>query len=448
MELAPRQNHRNIIQLPESPSLESGKLNVTVTPKDVLTGEIWAPPSKAHTHRALFAGLLSRGITKVMNPLSCDDTEATTAAISSLGARLEREPNTWAIQSNGRPTALRKEIQCGESGVTLRFTIPVASLTGEKIRFAGQEGLMGRPIEPLALAMKQLGVDVKANRNGVIVEGGPPKGGRVSVPGNVSSQFISGLLLAAPLMDEGLKLELASPLESNSYVSLTIDVMKKHGVEVSSNDKMSTFTVPPMQLYKPAAHRVSGDFSSAAFAMSAAAITDSKLLIRGLSRDSLEPDSVMVGILSKMGVEARSLPEGVLVEGARLKGINVDLRDCPDLGPIVAVLGCYAEGKTQITGASRLRYKESDRLEVIASELGALGADIKETEDGLIMFGPCSLEAGIVDSHGDHRIAMALSIAAIKARDQVVIKHAECVSKSYPAFFNDLRSLGVEVVGR
>jgi len=382
-----------------------------------------------------------------MNPLSCDDTEATTAAISSLGAKLERGPNVWAIHGNGRPTALRKEIQCGESGVTLRFTIPIASLTGEKIKFSGQEGLMGRPIGPLAEAMKQLGVDVEESRNGVVVEGGPPKGGRVSIPGDVSSQFISGLLLAAPLMERKLNLELTSPLESKSYVSLTIDVMKRHGVEVSSNGKMSTFSVP-LQLYKPVVHKVSGDFSSAAFAMSAAAITDSKLLIRGLSRDSHEPDSVMVGILSRMGVEARSLPEGVLVEGARLTGISVDLRDCPDLGPIVAVLGCYAKGRTQITGAGRLRYKESNRLEAIASELGALGADIEETEDGLIMFGPCPLEAGIVDSHDDHRIAMALSIAAIRAKDQVVIKHAECVNKSYPTFFNDLRSLGVEIVDR
>ena len=382
-----------------------------------------------------------------MNPLSCDDTEATTAAISSLGAKLERGPNVWAIHGNGRPTALRKEIQCGESGVTLRFTIPIASLTGEKIKFSGQEGLMGRPIGPLAEAMKQLGVDVEESRNGVVVEGGPPKGGRVSIPGDVSSQFISGLLLAAPLMERELNLELTSPLESKSYVSLTIDVMKRHGVEVSSNGKMSTFSVP-LQLYKPVVHKVSGDFSSAAFAMSAAAITDSKLLIRGLSRDSHEPDSVMVGILSRMGVEARSLPEGVLVEGARLKGISIDLRDCPDLGPIVAVLGCYAKGRTQITGAGRLRYKESNRLEAIASELGALGADIEETEDGLIMFGPCPLEAGIVDSHDDHRIAMALSIAAIRAKDQVVIKHAECVNKSYPTFFNDLRSLGVEIVDR
>lgn len=447
MEFAPGQNYRNIIQLPESSILDGEKLKVTVTPKSVLIGEIWAPPSKAHTHRALFAGLLS-GVTKIMNPLLCDDTEASAAAISSLGAKLEREPNAWAIQSNGRPTAPGKEIQCGESGVTLRFTIPIASLTGEKIRLAGQGGLMGRPIEPLAEAMKQLGVDVEANRNGVVIEGGPPKGGRVSIPGDVSSQFISGLLLAAPLMEEELKLELTSPLESNSYVSLTIDVMKKHGAEVRSNGKMSVFTVPPMQSYQPAAHKVSGDFSSAAFAMSAAAITDSKLLIRGLSKNSFEPDSVMVEILSKMGVETRSLPEGVLVEGARLKGINVNLRDCPDLGPIVAVLGCYAKGKTQITGAGRLRYKESNRLESIASELGALGADIEETEDGLIMSGPCSLKGGIVESHGDHRIAMALSIAAIRAMDQVVINHAECVSKSYPTFFNDLRSLGVEIVDR
>lgn len=409
---------------------------------------MWAPPSKAHTHRALFAGLLSRGLTEIVNPLLCDDTEASASAVTSLGASLERGPNAWAVRGNGCPTALRKEIQCGESGVTLRFSIPVASLTGEKVRLICHKSLMARPIEPLLEGMKQLGVHVETDRNRVIVEGGPPKGGKISIPGNVSSQFISGLLLAGPLMEKGLQVELTSPLESRSYVLLTMGVMKRHGVEVSSNDEMSTFTATPKRMYLPAVDSVPGDFSSAAFAMAAAAITDSKLLIRGLPQDNIEPDSAMVEILNKMGVAARSLPDGLLVEGARMKGIDIDLRDCPDLGPVVAVLGCYADGRTRITGAGRLRYKESDRLGAIALELGKLGAEIEETEDGLITSGPCSLNAGIVESHGDHRIAMALCVAAIRARGQVVIKRAECVSKSYPTFFNDLRSLGVEVVDR
>ncbi len=422
-------------------------MNVTITPKRVLEGEITAPPSKAHTHRGLFAGLLSRGVTKIENPLPCADTEATASAISSLGASVEREERAWTVQSNGSPRARANEIDCGESGVTLRFTIPIASLTGARIRLSGRESLMRRPVEPLAEAMNQLGVKVFADWDAVRVEGGPPKGGRVRIRGDVSSQFISGLILAAPMMGEGLQVQLTSPLESRSYVSLTIECMKRHGIEVKSNDDTSLFEITSGQRYRPAVHHVPGDYSSAAFTMSAAAITGSNLLIRGLPQENSEPDSVVVEILSKMGVGTRYVTEGVLVEGGRLTGIDVDLRDCPDLGPVIAVLGCYADGETRISGAGRLRYKESDRLDAVTSELRSLGADIEETEDGLIASGPCSLKAGIVHSHGDHRIAMALSVAALGAKDQVVIKGAECVSKSYPNFFHDLRSLGVEVVG-
>ena len=423
-------------------------MNVTITPKRTLLGEITAPPSKAQTHRALFAGLLSQGVTEIENPLSCDDTEATAAAISSLGASLERGANAWSVRSNGHPTTATKEIHCGESGVTLRFTIPIASLTGAEITLTGRESLMRRPIQPLAEAMDQLGVKVAASNQGVHVEGGPPLGGKIQIRGDVSSQFISGLLLAAPMMQQGLQLEMTSPLESRGYVWLTIEIMKRHGIEVRSNDKMSRFGIRPKQAYCPAADRVPGDFSSAAFAMSAAAITDSKLLIRGLSQDNSEPDSFVVDILSKMGVVAHFLPEGLLVEGGELNGINVNVRDCPDLGPVLAVLGCYADGETRITGAGRLRYKESDRLDAVATELRAFGAEIEETGDGLIVYGPCSLHGSIVHSHGDHRVAMALSVAAIGAKGQVLIEDAECVSKSYPTFFDDLRLLGVEVNGR
>jgi len=423
-------------------------LNVTIIPRRVLSGEVIAPPSKAYTHRALFAGLLSHGITEIENPLSSDDTETTAAAISALGASLERRTNVWTIRSNGHPTTVKKEIHCGESGVTLRFTIPIASLTGEEIMFKGSEGLIRRPIEPLAEAMVQLGVNVAASKCGIRVAGGPPLGGRIQIRGDVSSQFVSGLLLAAPMMQEGLRLEMTSPLESRGYVRLTMEIMKHHGVQVKSNDEMSLFEIQPKQTYAPAADRVPGDFSSASFVMSAAAITDSKLLIRGLLQENSEPDSVVVSILSKMGIATRFIPEGLLVEGGRLNGIIINIRDCPDLGPILAVLGCYADGETRITGAGRLRYKESDRLNAVASELRVLGGEIEAINGSLLVHGPRSLHGGNVRSHGDHRVAMALSAAALRAKGQVVIEGAECVSKSYPAFFNDLRSLGVEVFGR
>ena len=323
-------------------------MNVTIIPRRVLSGEVIAPPSKAYTHRALFAGLLSHGITEIENPLLCDDTETTAAAISDLGASLERRTNVWTIRSNGHPTTVKKEIHCGESGVTLRFTIPIASLTGEEIIFTGSEGLIRRPIEPLAEAMAQLGVNVAASKRGIRVAGGPPLGGRIQIRGDVSSQFVSGLLLAAPMMQKGLRLEMTSPLESRGYVRLTMEIMKHHGIQVKSNYEMSLFEIQPKQTYAPAADRVPGDFSSASFVMSAAAITDSKLLIRGLLQENSEPDSVVVSILSKMGVATRFIPEGLLVEGGQLNGIIIDIRDCPDLGPILAVLGCYGMEKLEL----------------------------------------------------------------------------------------------------
>jgi len=423
-------------------------LNVTITPKRVLSGEITAPPSKAHTHRALFAGLLSEGVTKIENPLSCDDTQATARAISALGARLEQNPESWRVQGKGRPTGPAGEIQCGESGVTLRFTIPIAALTGTRVTLRGRESLMRRPLEPLAEAVNQLGIRMVAERDVIRLEGGPPGGGNVRIRGDVSSQFISGLLLAGPLMENGLNMELTSPLESRNYVSLTVETMKRHGIKVETNTEMSRFDIAPAQKYKATAHQIPGDYSSAAFVMSAAAITESKVLVRGLSWANSEPDAVFVEMLSQMGAETSFSGGCVSIEGERLKAANIDVRDCPDLGPIIAVLGCHADGKTQITGAARLRYKESNRLSAIASELSALGADIIETDGGLIVSGPTPLTGGVVHSHGDHRIAMALSVAALGAHDNVVIKDAECVSKSYPNFFDDLRLLGVEVVER
>jgi 3-phosphoshikimate 1-carboxyvinyltransferase len=296
--------------------------------------------------------------------------------------------------------------------------------------------------------MRELGVEVTPKRNGVSTRGQAPKGGSVHIRGDMSSQFISGLLLAAPLMQNGLLLNLTSQLESRGYVSLTIDAMKRHGIHVESNNQMTLLKIQSGQAYHTATHLIPGDHSSAAFPMAAAAITGSKLLIRGLSKTNNEPDSVFTQILSRMGTETHYSTDGLLVEGGRLKASRVNISDCPDLGPATAVLGCYAEGETEITGAGRLRYKESDRLGAMATELATMGAQVTSTDDRLIIRGSFSLKGGSVDSHGDHRVAMALSVAALHAKEDVTILNAECVSKSYPGFFNDLRTLGVRVVER
>lgn len=421
-------------------------MNVTISLISALSGEVRAPPSKALTHRALFGGLLSKGSTIIHNPLSCDDTNATATAVASLGARLERGKESWRVESTGRLTAPLGMIECGESGVTLRFTIPIASLVGKDVWLKGNETLMRRPIQPLIESMKQLGVEISLRRTEVRVKAGATKGGSVQLPGNVSSQFISGLLLAGPLMEEGLRVKLISPLESRGYVSMTIETMKRHGVRVEINDDMSIYQVMPGQIYKPTEHIIPSDYSSAAFLLAAAAVTRSKILILGLLRDYADPDSALLEVLGRLGVTTRFTTDGLQVEGGALRAVNVDITNCPDLGPVLTVLGCYAKGETRITGAGRLRYKESDRLSAIGSELRVLGAQIEEIDNGLLLSGPVSLHGGTVDSHGDHRIAMALSIAALNASGPVVIRNAECVNKSYPTYFNDIRALGVDVI--
>ena len=240
-------------------------------------------------------------------------------------------------------------------------------------------------------------------------------------------------------------MKLISPLESRGYVSMTIETMKRHGITVEINDDMSFYQVMPGQIYKPTEHTIPGDYSSAAFLMAAAAVTRSKIQIVGLPRNRADPDSAFLDVLGRMGVTTRFTSDALQVEGRALKAANADITNCPDLGPIIAVLGCYAEGETKITGAGRLRYKESDRLSVIESELRALGAEIGEMDGGLLLSGPASLHGGTVDSHDDHRIAMALSIAALNASGPILIRNAECVNKSYPTYFDDIRALGANV---
>jgi len=324
--------------------------------------------------------------------------------------------------------------------------IPTVSLAGGA-KLSGKRNLMRRPIASFAKAMEELGVKLILRDDNLLVQGDPPIGGTVHIDGDVSSQFISGLIFAAPHMVKGLHVELTSPLESRGYVLLTINCMKQHGVVVQANDEFSFLDVHPGQTYLPADHEIPGDFSSAAYALSAAAITESRVVVRGLSSMSKEPDMNVVQILSRMGAEAIFQEDGLLIEGRKLKGISVDLRENPDLGPIVAVLGAYAYGETRITGAKRLRYKESDRLAAVSSELTSLGAKVAETDDGLVVHGPSLLKGGTVKSYDDHRIAMALSVAALCAETPVIIEGAECVSKSYPKFFDDFRSLGVDIDG-
>ena len=286
-------------------------------------------------------------------------------------------------------------------------------------------------------------------KDAVFVEGGGILGGQTSIPGDVSSQFISGLMFACPMAKVDTEIVLTTPLESADYVKMTADVLEKHGVRVEIHDNFKRIVIPANQTYKPYDCKVPGDFSSAAFLLAAAAITNSKVQVNNLDNESAQGDKAILGILKQMGVAGKVCENSVEIDGtgSPLEPFNVDAKNIPDLVPVCAALACFAKGTSEITGAQRLRLKESDRLSSLYVELRKMGAQIKMDSSSLTVRGPCALHGAVIDPHNDHRIAMACAVAALGAEGETTIQNAECVRKSYPQFFTHLKQIGAEIVG-
>jgi 3-phosphoshikimate 1-carboxyvinyltransferase len=418
-----------------------------------LSGEVCAPPSKAYTQRMLIAAALSLGTSEIESPLVSDDTEATLRAVKALGAKVRVAEDFWIVEGASPLKGAEEPIDCGESGATLRFMIPVAALAAGSSVFVFGSSLERRPIEPLLQSLRKLRVRAYVSRRGgrssVQVQGGGIPGGKTTMRGDVSSQFVSGLMFACPMARTDTEVALSTLLESKGYVQMTRNVLAEHRIKVSISRDFRRLSIPSNQTYKMCDHMVPGDFSSAAFLLAAAAITHSEVCVKNLDYGTVQGDKAIVGILKNMGVNGKVCNDRVEVEGkdGLLDAVDVDARDIPDLVPVCAVLACYASGVSKIHGAQRLRYKESDRLSALYLELRKMGADIAMDENSLTVKGPCALRGGTVDPHDDHRIAMACAVAALGARGKTKIQKAECVKKSYPGFFNDLRVLGANVVG-
>jgi 3-phosphoshikimate 1-carboxyvinyltransferase len=424
-------------------------MEITVENTGHLEGVVSAPPSKAYTHRMLIASSLSNGTSEISNPLVSDDTQATLEAVKALGAETELHENRWTIHGKEKLKTPSHPIDCRESGSTLRFMIPVAALAPGPSTLLFGASFERRPVAPLLESLKELGVESEVQENGssVMVSGGGIRGGKTSIRGDISSQFISGLLFACPRANEDTEIFVTTKLESKGYVEMTLEVLVKHGLEGAVNDDLSRLWIPSNQSYVPCNHTVPGDFSSAAFLLAAAAVTSSHVTVKNLDYRSCQGDRAIVGILEEMGASVKIGDNSVEVEAGQLVGVDVDAKDIPDLVPVCAVLGCYAEGYSQIYNAKRLRYKESERLDSVSTELKKMGADIIVNEDGLTINGGSKLKGTTVDPHNDHRIAMACAVAALGAEGKTKIQNVECINKSYPQFFNDLRLLGVNVVG-
>ena len=424
-------------------------MEVTVENTNHLEGVVSAPPSKAYTHRMLIAALLSNGTSKIFNPLVSDDTQATLNAIKALGAETELHENRWTIHGQESLKAPDRPIDCRESGSTLRFMIPVAALAPGPSTLLFGASFERRPVAPLLESLKELGVEsaVQGNGSSVMVCGGGIRGGKTSIRGDVSSQFISGLLFACPKAKEDTEIAVTTKLESKGYVEMTLEVLVKHGLEGAVNNDLSCLWIPSNQVYSPCDHTVPGDFSSAAFLLAAAAVTSSRVTVKNLEYQTSQGDRAILGLLEEMGASVKIGDDSVDVEGGQLVGVDIDAKDIPDLVPVCAVLACYAEERSEIYNAKRLRYKESDRLDSISTELKKMGADIVVNEDGLTINGSSGLHGATIDPHNDHRIAMACAVAALGAVGETKIQNVECINKSFPQFFSDLRVLGANVVG-
>lgn len=425
---------------------EDKKMEI-ITGGKPFSGTITIPPSKSISHRALLAAGLSRDTCHIMSALDADDIEATLDCLLSLGVESQVAKSTTRnlaldvdVQGIGANWQDKSVVKSRESGSTLRFMIPIAMVSeGERI-FEGEGRLVERPITPYIEMFDKTGVDYTYNGRLPLKVNGVLKSGTYTVPGNISSQFITGLLMALPVLDGDSHVIIEGELESASYVELTLDVLDAFGIDVKRSE--NGYFVKGGQSYKGCTYEVEGDFSQAAFFIAAGLLGDEPLRLKGLSANSKQGDRAMINIVKSMGGVIDWEEDDLVVHPSDLHGTTVDLKDCPDLGPIVSVLGALAQGRTRVINAQRLRIKESDRLAAMTSELKKLGAHIEETPDGMIIDGVKSLMAGQTESWNDHRIVMALTVAGIKTFGSIRIAGADAVKKSYPGFFEDVKKLG------
>jgi 3-phosphoshikimate 1-carboxyvinyltransferase len=418
-----------------------------------LRGTINAPPSKSHMHRTLIAASLVGRTSRIENASLCDDTRATMAATEAYGAEVRFQGDSVIVKGTDHIQLPVDIVDCGESASTMRFVTPILAHAEGISVVSGRGSLRQRPMQPLIDSLKQLGVQCHATRNNghapLIVFGGTYNGGKIKIRGDVSSQFISGLLFSASIADKLTSIEVTTALDSSPYVRMTLEVLKCHGITVDRNADLTEFSVQGEQSAKPHNHLIEGDYSSAAFLLAAGAVTGSGIGVSGLqTSDSLQGDQRILSLLREMNIGVEAGSGSVQIQPSHLAAIAMDAADCPDLVPPLAAMACYAHGKTKIMNAGRLRTKESNRLAALSSELKKMGAEIQETGDGLEIMGEVPLEGANVSSHNDHRIAMACSIAALGARGATMIDDVKCIAKSYPGFFDDLKRLGGDIYGR
>ena len=402
-------------------------MDVKIYPSKLI-GTVNAPSSKSYSHRMIIAAALAEGISEISNVTDSDDITVTSGAMEALGAKILSDGGTYTVKDISSP-AQSADIDCGESGSTLRFIIPVAAALGTTATLSGRAKLPQRPITPYTREFPSKGVTFEPQSGLPITLTGKLRAGEYNLEGDVSSQFITGLLLALPMCEEDSVIKLTSPLQSKPYADMTIAALKSFGIDIreTSMNGLPLYLIKGGQKYKPCRTAVEGDYSQAAFFYTANAL-GSEIRITNLVPDSVQGDKAIIDIINSCGKE--------------MNPFTADVGDIPDLVPILAVLGSFTKGTSKIVNAARLKIKESDRLTCVANALNAIGGKVTAGDDFLTMEHIDSFRGGEVDSCKDHRIVMAAAIAATMSDAPVIIHGAENVNKSYPRFFDDYKALG------
>ena len=412
-------------------------MKVTVYPSKI-SGKLKAIPSKSDVHRLLIAAAFSVNPTKIHCESISEDILSTADCLRSLGTDICYENGVFTVNPNKKATS--GTLRCNESGTTLRLLLPIACAIGGEWVFDMRGRLPERPLSPLKEELISHGISFERIDANKFKTCGKLKPGSYAISGNVSSQFISGLLFALTLLGGTCTLEIKDKIESAPYVDMTIDVLNAFGANVIKNG--SLFKVSTLDLTSKGEYHAQGDWSNSAFFLCAAAISKSSVTMTDLSIVSSQGDKEILSILESFGATVTKTENTVTVTGNELYGTEIDAKNIPDLVPVISVVASVAKGITKIIGASRLRIKESDRLQTTYEMLTNLGADIKILDDGFIINGKERLDGGSVLSYNDHRIAMSASIAALVCNEKVIINGAEAVKKSYPHFFEDIKKLG------
>lgn len=405
----------------------------------VPNGTVNVPPSKSDVHRAIICAAMANGVSRISPVALSNDIKATIGCIKALGADAVLENNVLTVDGTNMYKNKTALLDCGESGSTLRFFIPIAAVGNINATFVGKGKLPQRPIGIFTEALPKAGTVCKTEGGLPLEIKGQLKSGIFKIPGNVSSQFITGLLLALPILEGDSEIVLTSPLESVGYIAMTIRTMKQFGVNIQATEK--GWHIKGGQSYKTCDYTTDGDWSQAAFFMVLGAVSG-KVTVKGVAKDSTQGDKKCAEILARFGAKVTQLDNEVTVEKGELKAITIDASQIPDLVPVLSVCAAFAEGTTKIINAERLRIKECDRLKATAELLNNLGGKVKELSDGLEITGVSSLKGGNVNGYNDHRIVMSAAVCAARSDEDITATFAMSINKSYPDFYIDYNSIG------